>query len=74
VNPADQIALRLAQTDPLTWSQEGLDDACLFCDADKRRKRPGRTSTYFAIHASDCLWVEACRYTGTDLGAHGVAE
>lgn len=58
--------------DPMTYSQEGLDDCCFHCGADPvylPDYRPG------ARHSSSCVWVAAMKHLGHDLPrGHTVAE
>jgi hypothetical protein len=68
-----EVLVRLAVDDPLTWSNEGLDDGCFWCGADpvaiwEPEYHRG------AIHDSACAWVAARRLLGLPLGeGHAVA-
>lgn len=73
----------LAEDEPITRSQEGLDDACWYCGADSRSKKVPRKlpdgrhdhpTAYdfveYAEHDPSCLWVRARLTFGIDLGHH----
>lgn len=49
--------------DPLTYSNEGLDDRCFFCGATPTWDGKNRGAT----HEAKCAWVEAMAYLGHPL-------
>lgn len=60
----ERLARDLLVDDPITWSSEGLDDACFFCGADKAYRRGGR---YDQPHEPDCDWLRGRQMLGLPL-------
>lgn len=58
----------LATEEPVTWSQEGLDDCCWYCAVSAEWDKSG----VYATHEADCAWVRARLHYGIDLGRHKV--
>ena len=70
---SESVALlrEVAETHPITYSQEGLDDGCLFCGAYKESVWEPEYETY-AVHKPTCVWVVTRLWLGMDLGIHQV--
>ncbi len=63
-----RLVEELADIDqPITSSQEGLDDACFFCHVWPKGIVDWER---FAEHEASCLWVRARQAVGRDLGLH----
>lgn len=54
----------LANVHPWSYSQEGLDDCCIFCGS---RDIDYADDNVF-YHEVDCVWLEACEYLEVDHG------
>ena len=65
----EELARELAEIDdPTTWSTEGLDDECFFCQSPKQSVYIKPDFEYYADHRKSCLWVRARQSFGMDLG------
>lgn len=59
---SDDIVTRIAAMDPWTYSLEGLDDGCYWCDADANSRAIGWPRSRDPIHHDDdCLWAQCVR-------------
>ena len=68
-----ELAQELAEIpDPTTWSTEGLDDCCFFCDAPKKSVYVKPDFEHFAEHRKSCLWVRARQAFDMNLGRNTV--
>ncbi len=65
----EELARELAEIyDPTTWSAEGLDDCCFFCQAPKQSVYIRLDFEHYADHRKNCLWVRARQAFDMDLG------
>lgn len=69
------LVTRLTVADPITRSTEGLDDACMWCQAREREwKISGDHYEIGVIHRRDCAWIDAMKALGRDIAPHKVAD
>lgn len=64
---------RLVDDDPITRSQEGLDDGCFFCGAWENWDGH-KTPPIPQAHFEDCAWIEAMDFLQRPHPQHVVDE